>query len=327
VGKYWGGKALQYALVLAITLTLNFFLPRMMPGTPLQYLAGEDVGLLSPQAKAKIIADHGLDRPLGQQFLTYLGKLAKGDLGYSFQQKRPISTIIRERLSWTLLLTGISLLLATLVGIAAGTVAAWCRGTKIDVGLLGIFVFLESLPSFWLGMILVAVFSGQLRLLPAFGAVTPWGGLSGWAYVRDVAWHLVLPAATLTIITTPGTFMTMRYSMLQVLGEDYILMAKAKGLSNAAVMFRHAMRNALLPVATVFLLNLGFIVGGATVIETVFSYPGVGRLMYEAVMNRDYPVLQATFLIVTVSVVLANLLADLVYPWLDPRVRRVASAS
>lgn len=320
-------RGLEYLLVLAVTLTLNFYLPRLMPGTPLQYLAGEDVGLLPPEAKAQILADHGLDKPLVQQFMLYLGKLARGDLGYSFQQKRPIAGIIAERLPWTLLLTGVGLILSTLVGAVTGTISAWKRGTRTDIGLLSTFVLLQSLPSFWVGMILIAVFSAQLRLLPAFGALTPWGAQSGFALVWDMARHLVLPAVTLTLITSSGTFMTMRYSMLQVLGDDYILIARAKGLPNPTVMFRHAMPNALLPVVTVFLLNLGFIVGGAAVIETVFSYPGLGRLMYEAVLNRDYPVLQATFLIVTVSVVGANMLADAIYPLLDPRVRRAAHAN
>jgi peptide/nickel transport system permease protein len=171
-------------------------------------------------------------------------------------------------------------------------------------------------------MILIAVFAAGLKWFPIFGAVTAGAALSGWPLVVDRARHLALPLATLTLITIPGTYLIMRYSMLTVLGEQYIATARAKGLAERVVLRRHAVRNALLPVATVFMLNLGFIASGATVTETVFSYPGIGRLLYEAVLNRDYPVLQGTFFIITVSVIAANILADLAYPFIDPRVRR-----
>jgi peptide/nickel transport system permease protein len=171
-------------------------------------------------------------------------------------------------------------------------------------------------------MILVAIFAVQLRMFPTFGARDPYSGLEGLAYWGDVARHLVLPVTTLILITVSATFLTMRASMLSVLGEEYITVARGKGLGERQILFRHAVRNALLPVATVFLLNLGQLVAGATVIETVFSYPGVGRLMYEAVLARDYPMLQGGFLVITISIVVANMLADLAYPLLDPRVVR-----
>lgn len=314
-------KAAQYGLVLLLTIAINFALPRLMPGTPLMYLAGEDVGLLPPEVKQEILARHGLDQPLWRQFLIYLGQLARGDLGYSYQQNRPIAQIIGERLPWTLLLTGLSLVLSTVAGIAAGTLAAWRRGHRVDLTTLVLFIFLDSMPAFWVGMILVAVFAARLRWFPVFGAVTANAGYEGWAAVVDVLRHLVLPVATLTLVTISGIFLVMRYSMLEVLGEPYVAVARAKGLPEVRVVFRHALRNALLPVITVFMLNLGFLVSGATVIETVFAWPGLGRLMYEAVLQRDYPVLQATFLMVTVSVIAANLLADALYPLVDPRVR------
>jgi peptide/nickel transport system permease protein len=200
--------------------------------------------------------------------------------------------------------------------------AAWKRGRRGDIGLLGLFVFLESLPSFWVGMLLVALFAVQWPIFPAFGATTSWAGYTGWESVRDILRHLVLPVTTLTVVSVSGTFLVARYSMLSVLGEDFITVARAKGLGERQVLFRHVLRNAMLPVATVFTLNLAFAFGGATVVETVFSYPGIGRLIYEAVMNRDYPILQAAFLLITVMVVAANILADLVYPLLDPRVRQ-----
>ena len=320
--RFFAGRGAQYLLVLALTITLNFALPRMMPGNPMVFLAGEDVGFLEPEQRAQLYALYDLDQPQWKQFLTYIGNLARGDLGYSFQRGRPIAHMIGERLPWTLLLVGASLVFATLLGAALGAVAAWRRGTPVDLGTLGVAMLFESMPSFWLGMILIAVFAAGLGWFPIFGATTAGASLAGWPLLVDRARHLVLPLATLTLITIPGTFLVMRYSMLSVLGEQYIATARAKGVAEHLVLRRHAVRNALLPVATVAMLNLGFVASGATVIETVFSYPGLGRLLYEGVLNRDYPVLQGAFLIVTVSVIAANILADLIYPFIDPRVRR-----
>ncbi len=321
MARFIVGKIGQYAVVLLIAVTLNFMLPRLMPGNPLALLAGEEVNLLTPQQRAELMTSVGLDQPLAGQYLRYLQNLARGDFGYSYQKNKPIAVILADRLPWTLLLTVTSLVLSTLIGVTLGALAAWTRGRRGDVGLLGFFVFLESLPSFWVGMLLVALFAVQWPIFPTFGAVTPWVMLTGWGRVADIILHLVLPLATLTIVSVSGTFLVARYSMLAVLGEEFITVARAKGLVERQVLFRHALRNALLPVATVFMLNLAFAFGGATVVETVFSYPGVGRLIFEAVLSRDYPVLQAAFLMITVMVVAANILADMVYPLLDPRVR------
>ncbi len=322
VWRFFAGRGAQYLLVLALTVALNFALPRMMPGSPLVFLAGEDVGFLDAEQRAQLYALHGLDQPRWRQFLTYVANLARGELGYSFQRGRPIAAMIGERLPWTLLLVGLSLVIATALGAALGALAAWRRGSAFDLGTLGVAVFFESAPPFWLGMILIAVFGAGLGWLPIFGAATAGQALAGWALLVDRARHLALPLATLTLINVPGTLLITRYSMLSVLGEQYIATARAKGVREQDVLRRHATRNALLPVATVFMLNLGYVASGATVVETVFSYPGVGRLLYEAVLNRDYPVLQGTFLIITVSVIAANIAADMLYPLLDPRVRR-----
>jgi len=320
------GKFTQYALVLFIGITLNFALPRAMPGNPLIMLAGEEVMRLSPQQRQELLAEFGLDQPVPIQYVLYLQKLVQGDLGYSYLKRRPIAEMIAERLPWTLLLTGTSLVLSTVIGVALGALAAWKRGGRRDLGLLGLLLFLDSLPSFWVGMMLIALFAVRVPLFPAFGAVTPWAKLTGWDYIVDVARHLVLPVVTLTIVSVPNIFLTTRYAMLSVLGQDFITVARAKGVKEQWVLFRHALRNALLPVATVFTLGLGFAFGGATVIETVFSYPGIGRLIFEAMSGRDYPVVQAAFLMITITVIAANILADLLYPLLDPRVRREGSA-
>ena len=316
------GRVGQYGLVLLVAMTFNFALPRAMPGSPLRYLAGEDVGLLTPAQVADLRASYGLDRPLGAQYLAYLGDVVRGAWGFSYQLGKPVAEAIRERLPWTLLLVGSSLLVATAFGIVAGAIAAWRRGGRFDTAALSGAILVDALPTFWLGMLFVAVFAVSWRLLPVFGAYTPWGDRSGWPFVLDVARHLVLPATTLTLASLSGTFLVMRYAMLDVLGQDFVRTARAKGLPERRVVLGHAVRNALLPVSTVVFLNLGFLVGGATVVETVFAYPGVGTLLYQAVLARDYPVLQGAFFMLTVSVLLANALADAVYPLLDPRVRR-----
>lgn len=318
---WYAARVGQYALTLLAALTLNFLLPRAMPGSPLQFLAGEEIGLLAPEQIAEVRARYGLDRPLWRQYLSYLGSAFTGEWGFSYQIGQPVLTTILARLPWTLLLVGTSLLIASLVGILLGAVASWRRGRSLDTGALLGAIFVDSLPTFWLGMLLIAIFSVELRWFPIFGAVTPWGPKSGWPYVMDIARHLVLPAVTLTMATLSGTFLVMRYAMLDVLGQDYIRTARSKGMLERRVLVKHAVRNALLPVSTVIFLNLGLLVGGATVIETVFSYPGVGTLLFQAVLSRDYPVLQGAFLMLTVSVVAANVLADAVYPLLDPRVR------
>ncbi len=324
--RFLASKFTQYALVLFIGITINFALPRAMPGDPIVLLAGEEAMRLSREQRLALLAEYDLDQPLLVQYVRYWQKLAQGDLGYSYVKRRPIAEMIAERLPWTLLLTGASLVLATLIGVALGALAAWKRGGRRDLGLLGLLIFLDSLPSFWVGMMLIALFAVRVPLFPAFGAVTPWAKLMGWDYVVDVARHLVLPLATLTIVSVPNIFLTTRYAMLSVLGQDFITVARAKGVKEQWVLFRHALRNALLPVATVFTLGLGFAFGGATVIETVFSYPGIGRLIFEAMSGRDYPVVQAAFLMITITVIAANILADLLYPLLDPRVRREGSA-
>jgi peptide/nickel transport system permease protein len=320
LGKFIAGKLLQYLIVIFLMLTLNFLLPRLMPGNPLVFLAGEDVGFMSSAEKEAILDKYGLNDSILEQYGAYIKNIFTGDFGYSYQQKRPISELLMERLPWTMLLTGLGLVLSTVIGVMFGAISAWRRGTRADANLLTVFMFLSAMPSFWVGMILVSIFSAQLGWLPVFGAESAWSNYTGMDRLIDIGKHLILPLATLILISVTSTFMIMRYSMLNVLGEDYIMMAKAKGVKEKVIKYKHAMRNALLPVATVFMLSLGFTLGGATVIETVFAYPGVGRLMFESVLSRDYPLIQATFLIITFSVVIANFLADLIYPLLDPKV-------
>lgn len=320
--RYLLNRLGQFAAVLFIAVTINFLLPRAMPGSPLSLLAGEEAGSLTGGERERLLREAGLDRPLHEQYLRYLGDLARGDLGASLSRRQPVMTILLDRLPWTLLLTGTALLLATAIGVIAGAIVGWRRGGALDVGALGLFLVLESMPAFWLAMLAIAIFAVQIPLFPTFGARDVAARLDGIAYWLDVAHHLVLPVTVLTLVSVSAVFLTMRANMTNVLGEEYIQVARAKGLAGRQVLFRHALPNAILPVATITMLNLGQLVAGATVIETVFSYPGLGRMMYEAATTRDYPLLQGGFLLLTVSVVLANLASDLIYPLLDPRVTR-----
>lgn len=314
-------RLLQYGLVVWAALTLNFALPRLAPGNPLSYLFGEEAHTLTAEQRRAVLAEYGLDRPILQQYGVYLAGIARGDLGVSIQTGRPALRVVVERVPWTLLLVLPALLLSTTLGTLLGAAAAQARGQRRDTALLVSMLALDSMPGFWLGMLLIVAFAVQLPWFPAFGAIPLVAGESGLAYAGEVLRRAVLPIATITLATMGSAFLLARGAMLATLGEDYLLMARAKGLSRRAVVFRHALRNALLPVYTRFTLSLGALVSGAVVVETVFSYPGLGRLIYESVLVRDYPLLQAAFLLVTLGVIGANLLADLTYPLLDPRVR------
>jgi len=311
----------QYGVVVVVAVTLNFLLPRLMPGNPLVLIAGVDVGLLSPEERAEIVARVGLDAPLWKQYFSYWGDIFTGDFGYSFRSKRPIVDMIWDRLPWTLLITGLSLIVSAVAGVILGAISAWRRGTKTDLGMLTGMISVESLPSFWLGMLLISIFAVQWGVLPSSHAVTAASGLAGWAHTWDILTHAILPVVTLSILATPGVYMTMRYSMLETLGEDYIRTARAKGAGERRVLFGHVARNTIAPVVTVLALRLGFAFSGTVIVETVFTYPGLGRLVFDAVSGRDYPVMQAAFLVFTAAVLVANLLADLLYPLIDPRTR------
>jgi peptide/nickel transport system permease protein len=316
-----GGRAFQYIFVLVVAISLNFFLPRMMPGNPLALLAGVDVGFMTPEERAEVMAEAGLDRSLPEQYISYWGDLLRGDFGYSYRQKEPIADLILARLPWTLFLAGASLVIAAFIGIAAGAYSAWKRASMRDVGLLWSMITINSMPSFWLGMLLIAIVSVRLGWLPSFGAETPASGYEGIDRIVDIGKHAILPVLTLTVLTIPAVYLTMRYTMLSVLGADFIRTARAKGAGESRVLFAHAMRNSLAPVVTILALRLGFAFGGTVIVETVYSYPGLGRLMFEAVGGRDFPVMQAGFLLITIAVLASNLLADFIYPFLDPRTK------
>lgn len=313
--------AFQYGLVLAIAVVLNFALPRLAPGDAVDYILPPDqAGALSPEERARVLDQFGLDAPVPVQFERYVTGLARGDLGVSVRYGRPVTDLLGERIGWTLLLVGGALVLSTLIGTLLGFRSAWQRGTGRDARTLALVMLVDATPAFFVGMLLILLFSLELGWFPVFGAV-PTVEASGIDFVAKVAQRLVLPLVTLTLAMIGPIYLVARAALVSELEEGYVLMARAKGLPRRQVR-RHAERNALMPVTTTALIGLGTLVGGATVVETVFSYPGLGRLIYESVLARDYPVLQGAFLLLAVGVIVANLIADLLYPLLDPRVRR-----
>ena len=322
MGRSFGKKLMSYLLVLLVALSINFFLPRLAPGDPLQYVLGEDVVReLTPEQRLKVEQELGLNGSLWQQYIGFITGVFRLDLGSSVKYGEPVIEVLAERLPWTVLLVTPALVLSALIGVAVGAFAAWNRGKKRDLVSLAGMLALESMPGFWIGMVLIAVFSVQLGWLPSFGAVSMVQTGGALSYLLDVLSHLVLPVITITLATVGGNFLLTRSSMLDTLGQDYVMMAEAKGVGKRSMIFRHALRNALLPVYTHVTMSLGMLVSGAVVVETVFSYPGLGSLLYESVNARDFPLMQGAFLLITVGVIAANLLADLTYPLVDPRAR------
>jgi len=332
-GNYLLRKLGFAAATLAAVLVFNFVLFRILPGDPVKLIIHSP--RMTREAQERIRSSFGLDKPLwldverlkegdvvgalDSQFTTYLGNLFRGELGISFASRQDVSQMLSERVWRTVVLVLAGDVIAIFLGMALGMVAAWRRGTRLDAGILLSALFSWALPTFFLGIILLILARGRL---PVGGMVTP--GLrpeDGLTYWLDVGRHLVLPTITMAIVYTGEYVLIMRSGVMEVLAEDYILTAKAKGLSTLRILRTHALKNAMLPMVTMIALTFGYTVGGAIQVETVFSWPGIGRLMYEAVQKRDYPVLQGTFLLLAVSVIIANLVADLLYSALDPRVK------
>jgi peptide/nickel transport system permease protein len=313
-------KLASLLVTLFAVAVFNFALFRVLPGDPIRLLAR--AGNLNQEAIQRLHELYGLDQPLPIQFLIYLRNIATAQFGTSITYHRPVADILAERMASTIVLLFAATILVVVVGIALGVVAAARRGSRVDNGaVVGSLIF-WSLPTFWTGLILIFVFGVYLHVLPVSGTSVPGATYSSLiARVVDLGRHLALPTITLALVDIGQFVLITRSSLVDVLTEDYILTAKAKGLSRRAVIWRHGVRNALLPVVTTTALYVSLIIGGAIQVETVFSWPGMGRLMYDAVLRRDYPILEASFLIFAVTVVIANLLSDLLYQVLDPRVR------
>jgi peptide/nickel transport system permease protein len=315
-------KLLLSLVTVFIVVIINFLLFRILPGDPIRAVIGRNVKI-SADVQQSLREQFGLDRPVfPDQFLDTMGQWARGNLGVSWSLRKPVAEILVSKLWNTILLIGLGQLLSIIMGIALGLFAGWKRKTALDVGALTFSLIAWATPTFWLGIILLAAGSSWLGL-PTGGIVSPQNvGKPLYTVIPDLAEHLFLPTLALTILYLGEYMLIMRSSILEVLSEDYILTAKAKGMSHWQVLWRHALKNAMLPIVTLVALNLGFTVSGAIYIETVFSYDGLGKLFQTALTKQDYPLLQGAFLLLAVSVIIANMLADILYTYLDPRVKQ-----
>ncbi|MFZ2057162.1 MAG: ABC transporter permease [Acidimicrobiales bacterium] len=314
-----------------VALTVNFALPRLMPGNPVETMFARYQGKVSPSAVSAMELDFGLNTKTGElgQYFDYLGHTLTGNLGISFSYfPSHVSTLIGEALPWTLGLVGFATILAFLLGTTLGMVAAWRRGTAgwrraslVDTVLVPFGLMLAALPSFWIALILLYFIAFKFGWFPIGGGLNPGAGIASWSGFASLIDHAALPAITLTFISMGLWILLMRNNMLTVLGDDYVKFARAKGLRDHTIAYRYAARNAILPVFSQLALALGIVVGGQVFIEIVYSYPGIGYLLLQAVYNEDYPLMQGIFLIFTITLLVASFLADVLYVFLDPRVR------
>jgi peptide/nickel transport system permease protein len=315
-------RLVAYGVTLWVVLTLNFLLPRLLPGDPLAALLDPESSdyVFEAEVRTALEAYYGLDRPLAVQYIAYLKGAVTGDLGRSIRLNRPVAELLAGHLPWTLLLVGTALGLASLFGLLGGAEAAWKRGAAADRLLTAASVVAGNVPVYLVGMMLLIVFGAELGWLPLAGGRTPFARYDGpLAAAADVGKHLVLPALTLTLALLGSKFLVVRNNMVGILGEEFMLVARAKGLRPARLKWGHALRNALLPFVAQLAAHAGLAITGAVFVETLFQYPGMGRLIFEAVGARDYPLIQGVFVVVAVVVLTANLLADGLNARLDPR--------
>ncbi len=312
-----------YAVTLWSVVTLVFFLPRVLPGDPLQRLDDPESGsyVYDASVRDRVAAYYGLDKPLVSQYVTYLNDLRKFEFGWSISQNTPVATLVRNRMPWTLLLTGAALALSSAISFFAGVTAGWRRGRFTDRALIVVLSTARAIPEYAVASGLLILFAVTFPIFPQAGARTPFGEYSTpLAAVGDVLFHLVLPLTALTLGLAANKFFIVRNTVISTLGEDYMVLARAKGLSRRLLKYRHSGRNAMLPFITALGIQAGFAVGGALFVESIFNYPGMGTLVERAVTGRDYPLLQACFILLAVVVLVANLLVELLYSRLDPRV-------
>ncbi|MBC8225268.1 ABC transporter permease [Candidatus Bathyarchaeota archaeon] len=318
---YMMKRTLSRVITFAVVISLLFFLARSAGTDPFERYLSEDPRIPLEQIQ-RLRARFGLDKPLHLQYFDFLKNTLNGEFGFSLYYKRPVFDVVMERLPYTLFLMGISVVLSTIVSFVVGVYFAYKRGTRIDTWGTNICMFIRSTPHFWLGMILLIVFAYYIPIFPLFGALTP--GVqheNAWEFLKDLMFHYTLPLTTLLVRQIGMYVLYMRNSTVEVLGEDYMVTAKAKGVPKMSIMFKHAARNAMLPMVTVTAMRFGFMVNGAILTETVFSLPGTGRLIYQSIMNDDFFLLQGAFFIISITVLVANLVADLLCAWLDPRIK------
>ncbi len=313
------GRCGKAALVILFVVAINFALIRAAPGDPATILAGE-AGTVDAGFMERIRKDYGLDKPLPVQFATYLGQLLRFDFGISYRENRPVKDIVLERLPATLLLTLSAFVFSIAVGVALGVAAARRAGSVVDMLISAGSLVFFAMPLFWFGLLAIVLFSLKLGWMPPYGMETVGAGFSGWRAWLDTAHHLVLPALTLGLFYVAVYTRVTRAAAIEVMDQDFVKTARAKGVPDGRIWRRHILRNAMLPVITFVSLQAGHILGGSVLVETVFAWPGVGRLAFDALFQRDYNLLLAVFFVSSVMVVVFNLVADLLYSIADPRI-------
>lgn len=317
--RYFARKIANALLTVVLVASFNFVLFRILPGDPARLLLPK--GKQPPEAVEKQRKAFNLDKSLQWQFVYYWKDTLEGEFGMSFSEKRPVSEVVVERIWPTVLLVGVGTIFATVIGMISGVFAGWRRNGTFDVVTTNLGMVFYSMPTFWFGLLMIMLFSTQLRWFPTGRMEEPGADLQGWAQLVSLAKHLFLPAFTFAITYVGEYHLIMRSSITGVMTEDFTLTARAKGLSDTQVLWKHVVPNAMLPTVTIVMMNIGFVMSGAILSETVFNWPGLGLLSYEAMEKRDYPVMQAVFLLASVAVILANLIADIMYYYLDPRVK------
>ncbi|QAY61385.1 ABC transporter permease [Microbacterium protaetiae] len=324
--RFFLRRAVFYLFTAWAAITINFFLPRMMKGDPVSAYIASNQGRISPEAidSLKILFGLDNDMTLWQQYIQYWGLLLHGDLGRSFSRGlAPVTDVIGAALPWTVGLVGLATIISFVLGTAFGAIIGWRRGSKADL-VVPFATFFSTVPYFWMGLIAIAVFASSLGWFPASHAYGKGADPAfTFQFIGDVIVHGTLPALTIVVASLGGWILGMRNMMITVLDEDFVTVAQAKGLPQGQVLWRYAARNAMLPQLSSFALSLGFIVGGTIVMELVFSYPGVGKLLLDATTAKDYPLMQGLFLVITLTVLVANILADVAYAILDPRTRQL----
>ncbi len=316
-------KRLLQAIPLLLGIaTITFFITHLAPGDPMDmYLEPRMQRQMDPEVIELIRQKYGLDQPVHIQYVKWLGNLVQGDLGESFRHRRPVTTLIAERVPYTLQLSILALLFDALIGIALGIISAVKQYSVLDKSVTVSSLIIYSIPGFWLALMLVMVFSVNLGWFPTSQTRSlDYEMLTFWGKLADRLWHLVLPVFVLGIASAAGTARYMRNRLLEVLSEEYVLAARARGLREKTVILKHALRNAMIPILTIYGMSIPFLLGGAVLIENVFAWPGLGKLGVEAVGGRDYPVIMATTMMSAVLVVLGNLMADITYAAVDPRI-------
>ena len=317
--RYVIRRILSGILTVLVVFAINFVIIHAAPGDPVTTLMGPNTD--DPAMRAALEAKYGLDQPTIVQFFSYLGTAASGDLGTSYIYNRPVTDMIGERVGATILLGFSAYLIAAILGTLAGVRAAKKEGKAFDVVASGGAYVASSMPSFWLGLMLIILFSSVLGWLPSYGMTSARSNYEGMAYVIDVAKHMVLPVVTLVIVLIPEYFRIAKSSMLQVLNEEFVTTLRATGMSERKIYGKYVFRNAILPTVTLFGIGMAYLITGVTLIEIVFSWPGMGRLVMTAITQRDYPTLMGIYLVMSICVAVVMLVVDLVYAALDPRIR------